>query len=100
MPREFDEIQDCGHFSSHFPSKIISLLTDNDVPIWMAVTQAMFYFAMEDAEDAPPALPLLVDEFTTPEQLAEILEALLGPLGVPLPGLYHGRDLACPVIEL
>ncbi len=87
-----DEIQDCGHFSSHFPSKIISLLTDNDVPIWMAVTQAMFYFAMEDAEDAPPALPLLIDEFTTPEQLAEILErASTTPCWVVAKVPMHGR---------
>jgi len=69
-----DKIQDCAHFSTHFASKILTLLTDNDVPIWMAVSQAMFHFAVEDAEHAPPALPLFIDEFTTPKQLAEILE--------------------------
>ena len=75
-----DELQDCAHFLSEFPSTIVSLLIDHEVPVWNAVMQAVLNFTVEDgsgrdADYPAPVDVMIVDSFTSSEQLSGILEA-------------------------
>ncbi len=75
--RIHEELSNCSRFSGLNQSKIVSVIVARDVPHWHAVIQVLLNFAFdadELLEERRVACPLVVDCFTTPEDLEDILQ--------------------------